>query len=59
MTLWIAALLLAQHSLFQEQRPPNTDNLKQARDLGKQGSDAIPQLVKLYDDANADRKSVV
>jgi HEAT repeat protein len=28
------------------------DRMKQARDLGKQGSDAIPQLVKLYDDAN-------
>jgi HEAT repeat protein len=28
------------------------DRMKQARDLGKQGSEAIPQLVKLYDDAN-------
>lgn len=28
------------------------DRMKYARDLGKQGSDAIPQLVKLYDDAN-------
>jgi HEAT repeat protein len=41
-------------------RPLNTDpvvessrdRMKQARDLGKQGSDAIPQLVTLYDDAN-------
>ena len=60
MTLWIAALLLAQQTLFQEPRPLNTDpvvessrdRLRQARDLSRQGSDAIPQLVMLYDDAN-------
>ena len=28
------------------------DRIKLAHDLGKQGSDAIPQLVTLYDDAN-------
>ncbi len=56
----IAAVWLTQHPLFQEPRPVNTDpvvessreRLKQARDLGKQGSEAIPQLVSLYDDAN-------
>ncbi len=64
-TLWIAACvavstLNAQPLAFQEPRQLNTDpvvessreRLKQARDLGKQGSDAIPQLVVLYDDAN-------
>ena len=60
MTLWIAALLLAQQPPSPEPRPLNTDpvvessrdRLRQARDLGRQGSDAIPQLLKLYDDAN-------
>ena len=60
MTLWIAALLLTQQPPSPEPRPLNTDpvvesprdRLRQAHDLGRQGSDAIPQLLKLYDDAN-------
>lgn len=60
MTFLAACVLLSQLPL-QEPRQLNTDpvvessrdRLKQARELGKQGSDAIPKLVSLYDDANA------
>lgn len=55
MTFWIAIALLAQPVLLTQQPAEmpveaSRDRVKQARDLGKQGSDAIGQLVKLYGD---------